>query len=1154
MLPTRPWALVITFLVVCQLAPIPASAAGTGPAPAPADRAGSDEARGVPPLGLGDWVVNGSELLKDRTVVLDGSLTVESPGELTLSNSTLIVKCAFSDEHWLRVQSGGKLHVVNGSTVAGFNPDYPFSFWVEPGAQVEFKDSNFVSAGGQVRYLADDLGVNDPDYSTVIGGIVVMTSQADIERCVFIGMPIALTLLKTEGVLKNCTFRDNCVGVLSHNANWTFEDCTFERNAMGEVLVTKIGAGAWCWRSRSVFRGCSFNDSYTGIAVDNSTCTATGCSFLRNLVGGVYVCGFMSYQNQVSPGPCGPSVTTVEDCEFAANLYGIARGIEGWLGTEELHLVNGVFRDNEIYGIWWENRIDPGTKYHPDPSWELRPRATWNVTGTSSATDDAMRFNGSIDVGPGGSLDLRRSVLMMDGARPGETGIQVRSGGKLTVAEGSKLLAADLRWPYSLACRPGSALLLEDSLLRDCGWNAVAPELSGPFIQTAELTIRRSVVEGCPTALVMSGAGKGRVEGSRLSGKELAVRLDNSTLELVNSSAGSWGVSNAALVNGSRLVCLNSSLDRGMVDFRDDASRLEVGWYLDVLAIWSDGRPAAGADLSVQDAFGTEVQNLSADAAGRADDLVLWETFITKGSGTAFSPHRLECRSGNVTNTTVLTADRSRSLTVILPDSEPPSVSILSPAPDALLNSGSVVIAGNARDDLALRSVELTVDGFERHTLLRDPAGRSLRLDWNLTVQLPEGSHTVEVAADDTSGNAGFASVPFSIDYTLPKVVILFPQAGTLTNVSDIAVSGIVEPGSGVSVNGVEARTLGSTFSALARLSEGDNLITALAVDAAGNANTTSTTVRLDTLPPRLSVSYDPDRLFLNRPQLNLSGTMEPGASITVNGRAVVLPGLAENFTTLVFLTPGENTVAVRATDAAGNVKLLERRFVLDTVAPSFWVLFPPDGFETNEPFLVFSLQAEAGCDLSAGAAAERVPGPPGDRVNFTLNYTLAEGTNTIVLRAVDAAGNVFAVVREVVLDTLAPALAVLAPLDGSHTSNYSVYVIGTTDPGAAVSVNGEPVAVGQGGDFSTELKLQPGQNRVVVAASDALGNVKFVTINVSRVAGQSAEDLRIRPGLDPLFLGFLVLAAAAAVSEGYWALRRPRRPAARRGPAEGGG
>ena len=44
-------------------------------------------AEAQPPFGVGDWVVTGNEALVDSGVILDGNLTVESGGSLTLPGS-----------------------------------------------------------------------------------------------------------------------------------------------------------------------------------------------------------------------------------------------------------------------------------------------------------------------------------------------------------------------------------------------------------------------------------------------------------------------------------------------------------------------------------------------------------------------------------------------------------------------------------------------------------------------------------------------------------------------------------------------------------------------------------------------------------------------------------------------------------------------------------------------------------------------------------------------------------------------------------------------------------------------------------------------------------------------------------------------------------
>lgn len=48
--------------------------------------------------------------------------------------------------------------------------------------------------------------------------------------------------------------------------------------------------------------------------------------------------------------------------------------------------------------------------------------------------------------------------------------------------------------------------------------------------------------------------------------------------------------------------------------------------------------------------------------------------------------------------------------------------------------------------------------------------------------------------------------------------------------------------------------------------------------------------------------------------------------------------------------------------------------------------------------------------------------------------------------------------------------------------------VTGVTTPGAVVAINGVPAVTGQGGEFTTRVSLQEGQNTLRIVATDALG------------------------------------------------------------------
>jgi hypothetical protein len=69
------------------------------------------------------------------------------------------------------------------------------------------------------------------------------------------------------------------------------------------------------------------------------------------------------------------------------------------------------------------------------------------------------------------------------------------------------------------------------------------------------------------------------------------------------------------------------------------------------------------------------------------------------------------------------------------------------------------------------------------------------------------------------------------------------------------------------------------------------------------------------------------------------------------------------------------------------------------------------------------------------------------------------------------------------------PPVVETTPADGDVIDTYMVEFVGTTEPGAEVAVNGEPVALDADGSFAVMLASDLGENEVSVEAADALGN-----------------------------------------------------------------
>lgn len=268
-------------------------------------------------------------------------------------------------------------------------------------------------------------------------------------------------------------------------------------------------------------------------------------------------------------------------------------------------------------------------------------------------------------------------------------------------------------------------------------------------------------------------------------------------------------------------------------------------------------------------------------------------------------------------------------------------------------------------------------------------------------------------------------------------------------------------------------------------------------------------TVILDAEPPVLSVSRppaEPTPLATANPELRVVGTTEPGATVRVliKGRtetAAAEVGPTGRFELVLArsLAEGENELVVEAADPAGNLTTLTRCVLLDRTAPPLGLLPPLDAdLETAVPQVVVAGRTEPGAILSVvlngQVLADLTVGGSGD---FVLgNLPLDEGENVLKLKALDAVGNRAVLQRRVRRDTEPPPLTLEPPLDRDRwrTNRLDLTVAGASTPGQSVEVRLGGAAVRATADADGRFEAPPlgladGANRVVVTASDALGN-----------------------------------------------------------------
>jgi Glucodextranase, domain B/Bacterial Ig-like domain len=249
-------------------------------------------------------------------------------------------------------------------------------------------------------------------------------------------------------------------------------------------------------------------------------------------------------------------------------------------------------------------------------------------------------------------------------------------------------------------------------------------------------------------------------------------------------------------------------------------------------------------------------------------------------------------------------------------DTQPPTLSLATPAPGSLTNQPQVQVAGTATDDTGIALLKV--------------AGQPVAVDngsFAASVPVAEGANTIEVDAFDLAGNEQTATVTVT-RFSIPSVVITSPPDLSYVSGTTLTVSGTVAAPVSVSVNGVAATLSGTTFTAPGvPLVEGGNTVTATATDAAGHVGLATINVVRDLTPPHVAI-YTPaagasvgDATVTVSGLVNdiVAGTVNAGdVAVSVNGlpatvanRSFIVPGVP--------LQPGDNVLTALAVDASGN-------------------------------------------------------------------------------------------------------------------------------------------------------------------------------------------------------------------------------------------
>ncbi len=167
----------------------------------------------------GNWTISGNEFVQNKTIALNGNLTVMSGGNLTLKGVILTMNNRYNGQYGISVQPGGSMYIYN-STITAANLTDRYTF-VAQGSKFVMENSALHGVGyctGDLASCAGDFGPNGPGYRY---GLLVQTDGADIEGSLLSNNGVAAKLTGSHILFeRNTVVSNKLLGILLFGGSW----------------------------------------------------------------------------------------------------------------------------------------------------------------------------------------------------------------------------------------------------------------------------------------------------------------------------------------------------------------------------------------------------------------------------------------------------------------------------------------------------------------------------------------------------------------------------------------------------------------------------------------------------------------------------------------------------------------------------------------------------------------------------------------------------------------------------------------------------------------------------------------------------------------------------------------------------------------------
>ena len=450
------------------------------------------------------------------------------------------------------------------------------------------------------------------------------------------------------------------------------------------------------------------------------------------------------------------------------------------------------------------------------------------------------------------------------------------------------------------------------------------------------------------------------------------------------------------------------------------------------------------------------------------------------------------------------------------------SIDNLAPVISSSLASGNVTNQGNIIFSI-FDNADTTTEIFQNGQLILTSTQK------DISTALVQGQNSFSVISTDSFGNRSpvYELVYIIYDKVAPQLSSSlgenylfnsFPQDLLINIYSDEELTYAEVDGIAVPVNAA------SQFSFVKPLNyQGAYSVEVKVKDKAGNLTnkTFNFIVNLDEIKPVISILNVPELTNADyvQAQFQITEVNKTTTSICLNG--VDLATVQEkNFTYVMNLAEGENTIEAISTDEAGNVSLTYSKTIFkDTISPILSEILPFDNYRSDQLVVAVSGNSNEKLAQVSVNGAMAVLGP--DQLSFSASINFSDfGQKILNIEATDFAGNKTNIVRSVLLKDLEAPVISTNLSNGYMTHNLiSVNVTGDDITNLRVLINENEVfnqnatsfestfIFGEGVEHKVDIFAVNGRGQEAHSSFISILDSQAPFINVFNFATQTTEN-----------------------------------------------